>query len=99
MIKKTHQIQHPGEILAKRYLEPRGMSGQVLADAINVPGNRISDIIRGRRGISADTAIRLGCFFKNTHSRYWMDLQSNYDLEMAIQTHDYSAILFRCNKK
>ena len=49
---------HPGEILAEEYLKPLGLSASTLAQAIGVPGNRISDIIRGRRDVSADTAIR-----------------------------------------
>ena len=54
---------HPGEILAEEYLKPLGLSASGLAQTIGVPGNRISDIIRGRRDVSADTAIRLGRYF------------------------------------
>jgi addiction module HigA family antidote len=75
-------MKHPGEILAKQYLEPHGISAQALADAIGVPGNRITDIIRGRRGISADTAIRLGIYFGTT-PQLWMHFQTEYDLWMA----------------
>jgi addiction module HigA family antidote len=54
---------HPGEVLAEEYLRPLGMSASALAQAIGVPANRISDILRQRRQVSADTAIRLGRFF------------------------------------
>ena len=56
---------HPGEILAEEYLKPLGLSANALAEAIGVPGNRISEIVRQRRDVSADTAIRLGRFFES----------------------------------
>ena len=54
---------HPGQVLAEEYLKPLGLSASALAQAIGVPANRITDIIRQRRDVSADTAIRLGRFF------------------------------------
>jgi addiction module HigA family antidote len=78
MTTKPQHVQHPGEILAN-YMTPRGMSAQALADSIGVPGNRISDIIRGRRGISADTAIRLSRVF-DTSPKTWLAWQADYDL-------------------
>ena len=55
---------HPGEVLAEEYMKPLGLSANGLGQALGVPGNRISDIVRGRRDVSADTAIRLGRFFR-----------------------------------
>ena len=82
---------HPGEILAEEYLKPLDLSASALAQAIGVPQNRISDIARGRRDVSADTAIRLGKFF-GVDPRFWLNLQSAYDLSRAEMENDYSAI-------
>ncbi|WP_449466052.1 HigA family addiction module antitoxin [Stenotrophomonas humi] len=73
---------HPGEILAEDFLSPLGMSARALAIAINVTPARVSDIIAGRRGITADTALRLGRYFGTT-AQLWLNLQTNYDLETA----------------
>ena len=77
---------HPGEILAEDVLAEIGMSASQLATVLGVPPNRISDIVRGRRGISADTALRLGRWL-GTSPRFWLNLQQLYDLEIAEQTH------------
>ena len=69
---------HPGEILVEEYMKPLGLSANALAQAIDVPGNRISDIVRGRRDVSADTAIRLGRFFE-VDPRFWLNLQAAHD--------------------
>jgi addiction module HigA family antidote len=82
---------HPGEVLAEEYLAPLGLSATALARAIGVPGNRVSDIIRGRRGVSADTAIRLGLFF-DVDPYLWLNLQTAYDLSLAKRENDYSGI-------
>jgi addiction module HigA family antidote len=82
---------HPGEILKAEFLEPLEMSARALAEAIDVPANRLSDIIRGRRNITADTAIRLGRYF-GTDPRFWTNLQAAYDLSLATKQHDYSGI-------
>lgn len=74
---------HPGEIL-KDELDEIGISAKKLADAIHVPSNRVSDIIRGRRGISADTALRLAAFF-GTSAEFWMNLEKSYELRLAQQ--------------
>jgi addiction module HigA family antidote len=71
---------HPGEILAEEYLEPLGVTQHRLAVAIGVPPRRINEIVHGKRGISADTALRLARFF-GTSERFWLNLQSRYDLE------------------
>jgi addiction module HigA family antidote len=85
---------HPGEVLREEYLAPLGLSAAALARAIQVPGNRISDILRERRDISADTAIRLGKFF-GVDPRFWLNLQSAYDLSVAARSHDYSGVISR----
>jgi antitoxin HigA-1 len=85
---------HPGEVLAEEYMKPLGLSANALAQAIGVPGNRISDIVRGRRDISADTAIRLGRFFE-VDPRFWLNLQAAHDLSKAEHDHDYSAVRAR----
>jgi len=73
---------HPGEILVEEFLSPLGMSARALAVAIDVTPARVSDIVAGRRGITADTALRLGRYFGTT-AQLWLNLQSNYDLEIA----------------
>lgn len=73
---------HPGEILKEDYLEPLGISAHRLAMELHVPATRISDVVNGRRSITADTAIRLARYF-NTSAQFWMNLQSQYDLEVA----------------
>ena len=70
---------HPGEILQEEFLEPLEMSQNQLARAINVPANRINEIIRGRRGITANTDLRLARFFKLSEG-YWLRLQNTYDI-------------------
>jgi addiction module HigA family antidote len=82
---------HPGYILNEEFMSPLGLSSRRLGDAIGVPGNRISDIIRGRRDVSADTAIRLGRFF-GTSSEFWMNLQAAHALSKATAEHDYRDI-------
>ncbi len=72
---------HPGRIL-KEELEARGMSANRLALDLGVPANRITAILNGKRGVSADTALRLARYF-GTSARFWANLQSHYDLEAA----------------
>jgi addiction module HigA family antidote len=73
---------HPGEILKEEFLNEIGMSQNQLAIAIGVPTNRIHDIVRGRRGITADTDLRLSRFFGLSEG-YWLRLQNAYDLMEA----------------
>lgn len=82
---------HPGEILREEYLLPLGMSARALAKALDVPGNRVSDLVRQRRDVSADTAIRLGRYF-GTDPRFWLNLQAAHDLSRAEAEQDYSAV-------
>lgn len=76
---------HPGEILREEFLEPMGISINRLAREIVVPPGRISDIVNGKRGITADTALRLARFF-GTSPDVWLGLQMEYDLRIARQT-------------
>ncbi|AOO81706.1 HigA family addiction module antitoxin [Bosea vaviloviae] len=82
---------HPGEILREDYLAPLGMSARQLAKALGVPGNRVSELLRERRDVSADTAIRLGRYFQ-TDPRFWLNLQAAHDLSKAETQQDYSAV-------
>ena len=79
---RTKNLIHPGEILKEEFLEPLGISQNQLAIDIRVPAPRISAIVRGRRAISADTALRLGAYFK-MEPQFWLNLQSNYDIGVA----------------
>lgn len=72
---------HPGEILMEEFLKPLGISQYRLAKDISVPARRINEIVQGKRSISADTALRLSRYF-NLSERFWLNLQSRYDLEM-----------------
>lgn len=76
---------HPGEILREEFMKPLGITGQTLAADIDVPPSRISDIVNGKRPITADTALRLSIFF-DMEARYWLNLQSEYDVRMAFRT-------------
>ena len=73
---------HPGEILREEFLVPLNLSANALAIALGVPAPRINDIARERRGISADTALRLSRYF-GTSAEFWMGLQADYDLRLA----------------
>lgn len=84
MSKKLEPI-HPGEILRKDFLEPLGISINRLARDIAVSPGRVSEIVNGKRGISADTALRLGRYF-GVSPELWLGLQSEYELRVAKQT-------------
>ena len=73
---------HPGEILIEDFMKPLGISQYRLAKDINVPIPRINAIIKGKRGISADTALRLARYFE-TSEQFWMNIQLHYELECA----------------
>ena len=72
----------PGEILWKEFMEPLGLSQNKLARDIDVPVTRISDIIHGRRGITADSALRLAVYFRTT-PEFWLNLQTRYELKVS----------------
>ncbi len=78
MKRKTGAV-HPGEVLRERYMAPEALSANALALALRVPATRVSEIIRERRGITADTAFRLSLYFETT-AEMWMDLQKTYEL-------------------
>lgn len=85
MIHNRMRPIHPGEILEAEFLKPlkaTGLTASSLAHAISVPPNRITAIIKGQRGITGDTAVRLSEFFGST-SKFWMNLQASYDLRIA----------------
>jgi addiction module HigA family antidote len=73
---------HPGEVLLEDFLKPLGMSQYALAKAIGVPQIRISEIVRGTRAVTPDTALRLARYF-GTSAEFWIGMQSTYDLETA----------------
>jgi len=79
MTRKLSPI-HPGEVLAEEFLATLGISQYRLAKGVGVPPRRINEIVLGKRGITADTALRLGRFFGTT-AEFWMNLQMRYDLE------------------
>ena len=82
MFRKQMRPVHPGEVLRAEYLVPLGMSANALAKALNVPTPRVNDVVRERRGISADTAMRLARYFGGD-ARSWLNLQAAYDLRVA----------------
>lgn len=75
---------HPGEMLLEEFLVPMNLTQRILADAIDVPYQRINDLIHGRRGITPSTALRLAKYFGNTPV-FWMNLQTRWDLYFAQQ--------------
>jgi addiction module HigA family antidote len=85
---------HPGEILREEYLVPLGLSARALAKELDVPANRLTEIMRGTRDVTADAAIRLGRYF-GTDPRFWLNLQAAYDLSKAEKAHSYKKIVPR----
>ena len=73
---------HPGEMLAKEFLEPMGITQRDLADGIRVPYQRVNEIVNGRRGITASTALRLAKYFGNSEE-FWLYLQLRWDVYQA----------------
>ena len=84
MFKNGMRPVHPGEILREDYLVPLSMSANALAKALNVAAPRINDIVRERRGITADTAMRLARYFGGD-ARSWLNLQAAYDMTCALR--------------
>ncbi|MES2088724.1 MAG: HigA family addiction module antitoxin [Pseudomonadota bacterium] len=80
----TTTAVHPGSILRSQFMTRHGLSASGLAIRLHVPAPRVNDIVRERRGISPDSALRLARFFGNS-AQYWMDLQTAYDLAVASQ--------------
>ena len=86
MVKNGMRPVHPGEILLEEFMKPSDppINANILAKALEVPANRITAIIKGQRGITGDTAVRLAAFF-NTTAEFWMNLQKTYELRLAEQ--------------
>jgi len=82
MFKNGMRPVHPGEVLREDFLKPLGMSVNALAKALRVPTPRINDVVRERRGVTADTAMRLARYFGGD-ARSWLNLQTAYDLRVA----------------
>jgi antitoxin HigA-1 len=82
MVKNNMRPIHPGEILREEYLAPLGMGANALAGALRVPPSRINDIVRERRGVKPDTALRLARYFGGD-AQTWMNLQVTYDMKIA----------------
>lgn len=76
---------HPGEILLEEFLKPLNISAYRLSKELGIPQTRTSQIIKGNRSITADTALRLSCYFGNT-AKFWLGLQNDYDLEGEKRT-------------
>ena len=85
MTEKTLPPIHPGEILREDFMIPLGLSSNALAKHLGVTAARINEIANGRRGISADTALRLARYFKTT-PEFWMNMQKHFELETARRT-------------
>lgn len=79
---KDLELISPGEILNEEFLRPFGISQNKLARDLDVPVARVNDIVRGKRGISADTALRLSAYF-GTSAAFWLNLQTRHDLAVA----------------
>lgn len=82
---------HPGEVLREEFMKPFGLSASALSKRIDVPANRVSELVAGRRAITADTALRLERLF-GPSAAFWLRLQSAYDESVARAGHDYSSI-------
>lgn len=80
---KTMPPIHPGEILREEFLLPLGLTPNRLALEISVSPSRINEILKGKRAITAETALRLGRYFDNIGPEFWLNLQQRYDLETA----------------
>jgi addiction module HigA family antidote len=82
MTKNAMRPIHPGEVLREEFLGPLSLSAHALAQALRVPATRINDVVNERRGITADTALRLARYFGTT-AEFWLSLQSAFDLRTA----------------
>ncbi|MAE71306.1 MAG: addiction module antidote protein, HigA family [Gemmatimonadetes bacterium] len=81
----SDNARHPGTILKDQFLDPLGITPYRLAKSIGVHVSRVAEVIKGRRGISADTAVRLGLFFE-VPPRWWLDMQAEYDIANCMRT-------------
>jgi addiction module HigA family antidote len=83
MTKMLEEI-HPGEILLEEFMKPMEITARQVASGIDVPPSRVSDIVNGRRPITADTALRLGVYFQ-MDPRFWLNLQAEYDMRIPMR--------------
>jgi len=88
---RSRRAVHPGEIIKHEFLAAAGMSATALARELAIPPNRLTEIVAGRRNITADTAIRLARYWGTTVD-LWLNLQASYDIALAERSHDYSGI-------
>jgi addiction module HigA family antidote len=80
----SHRIAtHPGQILLQEFIEPLGLTQAELARTLNIPLNRVNELVRGKRGVTPETALLLAGYFKNS-AEFWMNLQTAYDLTRAL---------------
>ena len=82
---------HPGEILLNEFMEPHGLTAYRLAKELRISVPRVNDLVRGRRGITADTALRLIRYFGNS-AQFWIGLQSGHDLWVAARSKSWSKV-------
>ena len=82
MVRRLKNV-HPGDVLGEEFLKPLEVSAYRLAKEIGVPATRVSEILHGRRAITADTALRLAKYF-GTSAKFWLGLQEDYDLEQEF---------------
>lgn len=82
---------HPGEMLIEEFMTPFGLSARELSRELGVPHNRITELVSGRRGMTADTALRLERYF-GMEARFWMNLQAAHDLSLARESTSYKGI-------
>ena len=80
----TREPVHPGYFLETRYLKPLGLSQLALAAALGISRRRVNELVRGKRGISADTALRLAAYFQ-TEPEFWMQLQANWEVHHRMR--------------
>lgn len=85
MMRATLNPVHPGEVLSEEFLKPMELSQNRLAMALRVPARRLNEIVLGKRGISADTALRLSTYFGNS-AEFWLGLQMDYELDSVRLT-------------
>ena len=85
---------HPGEILLTEFMQPLGLTAYRLAKELCVPAPRVGDIVRGKRAISADTALRLGLYF-GLPAQFWLNLQNEFDLRVAASNSELKRVARR----
>ena len=83
MLPRNRIATHPGQILLQEFLEPMGLTQAELARALAIPLNRVNELVRGKRGVTPETALLLAGYFKNS-AEFWMNLQTAHDLTRAL---------------